>query len=129
MKNFFAPNRSCFSGYWKRVFFYLSDIPGCENSFSVKWKRFLNEFFIPASGNGKSISLFRVLLKLLKFVGASFCLWKLIFWLAELIFSHFSDTPFSESYFPSIGNVFLSESSDPYGGDAFSVLWKLFSLI
>ena len=35
----------------------------------------------------------------------------------------------SESYFPSSGNVVLNESSNPYGGDVFSVLWKPFSLI
>ena len=52
--------------------------------FSVKWKRFFNEFFIPASRNGKSIFLFRALLKLLKFEGGNSCLWKLIFWLVEL---------------------------------------------
>ena len=77
----------------------------------------------------KSIFLFRVLLKLLKFGGGNSCLWKLIFWLVELIFSHFSDTPSSESYFPSRGNVFLSESSNPYGKDAFSVPWESLSLV
>ena len=90
---------------------------------------FFNEFFIPASGNRKSIFfLFRALLKLLKFGGGNSCLWKLIFWLVELIFSHFSDTPSTESYFPSGRNVFLNESSNPYGGEAFSVFWKPFSL-
>ena len=44
-------------------------------------------------------------------------------------FSHFSDTPSSESYFPSSGNVFLNESSNPYGGDTFSVMWEPFPLI
>ena len=111
----------------KNSFSHLSDIPGCENSFSVKWKCFFNEFFIPASGNGKSIFLFRVFLKLLKFGGGNSCLWKLIFWLVVLIFSHSSDTPSSESYFLSSGNVFLGQSSDQYGGNAFSVLWKPFS--
>ena len=53
---------------------------------------------------------------------------EMILWLLEFIFSHFSDTPFSESYFPSSGNVFLNESSNPYGGDALSVLWKQFLL-
>ena len=52
-----------------------------------------------------------------------------IFWLAELIFSHVSDTPPSESYFPSSVNVFLNESSNLYGGDAFYVLSKPLSLI
>ena len=46
-----------------------------------------------------------------------------------LVFFLASRTPSSESYFPSSGNVFLNESSNPYGGDAFSVLWKPFSLI
>ena len=113
----------------KNSFFHLSDIPGCEKSFSVKWKRFFNEFVILANGNGKSIFSFRALFKLLKFGCGNFCLWKLIFWLVEHIFSHFSNTPSSESYFPSSENVFLNESSNPYGGDALSVLWKPFSLI
>ena len=77
----------------------------------------------------KSIFLFRAFLKLLKFGGDNSCLWKLIFWLVELIFTHFSDTPPSESYFPSSVNVILNESSSRYGGDTFSVLWKPFSLI
>ena len=49
---------------------------------------------------------------------------EMILWLLEFIFSHFSDTPSSENYFPSSGNVFLNESSNPHGGDALSVLWK-----
>ena len=79
--------------------------------------------------NRKSIFLFRALLKLLKFRCGNSCLWKLIFWLIELIFSHFSDTCSSESYFSSGGNVFLNESSIPHGENAFSVLWKPFHLI
>ena len=78
--------------------------------------------------SGRSIFLFRAMLKLLKFGGGNSCLWKLIFWLLELISSHFLDTPSSESFFPSSGNVFLNESSNLHGGDAFSVLWKPFSL-
>ena len=77
----------------------------------------------------KSIFLFRAFLKVLKFRGDNSCLWKLIFWLVELIFSHFSDTSPSESYFPSSVNVFLNESSSPYGGDTFSVLLKPLSFI
>ena len=65
----------------------------------------------------------------MKFGGANSCLWKLIFCLVELIFSYFSDSPSGESYFPSGVNVFWNESSNPYGGDAFSVPWKPFSLI
>ena len=61
--------------------------------------------------------------------GDNSCLWKLIFRLVELIFFHLSNTPPSESYFLSSVNVFLKESSSPYGGDTFSVLWKPFSLI
>ena len=84
---------------------------------------FFSEFFILASGNGKSIFLFRALLKLLKFGGGNSCLWKpMIFSLVEFIFFHFSDTPSSESYFPSSGDVFLNESSNLYDGDALSVL-------
>ena len=79
--------------------------------------------------SGKSIFLFRALLKLLKFGGDNSCLWKLIFCLVVLIFSHFSDTPSSESCFSSSGNVFLNKSSNPLGGDAFSALWEQFSLI
>ena len=88
--------------------------------------RLVETYFL---SSGKSIFLFRALLKLLKFEGGNFCLWKLIFWLVELIFSLFSDTLSSESFFPSSGKVFLNEFSNPYGGDAFSVMWKLFSLI
>ena len=62
----------------------------------------------------KSIFLFRALLKLLKFVGGNSCLQKLILWLLELTFSHFSDTLSSESYFPSSGNVFLNKSSNQW---------------
>ena len=65
----------------------------------------------------------------MNFESSNRSLWKLIFWLVELIFFYFSDTPSSESSFPSSENVFLNESSDPYGGDAFSVVWKLFFLI
>ena len=73
--------------------------------------------------------LFRAFLKLLKFGSGNSCLRKLIFWLVELIFSHFSDTASSESYLPSSGNVCLNKFSNPHSGDAFSVLWKPFSLI
>ena len=56
----------------KNRFSHLSDIPGSGGSFSLKWKRFLNQFFIPACGNKflssrNSIVLFRALLKILKF--------------------------------------------------------------
>ena len=74
-------------------------------------------------------ALHNALLILLKFGGGNSCLWKLILWIVELIFSHFSDTPSSENYFPSNGNIFLNESFNSYGGDAFSVLWKPFSII
>ena len=108
----------------EKQFFYLSDVPGCENSLFVKWKHFLTKasFMLVETdflSSGKSI---------LKFGGGNSCLLKLIFWLVELVFSHFSDTPSSESYFFSSGNGFLNESSNPHGGDAISVLWKLFSL-
>ena len=46
----------------------------------------------------------------------------------EVNFFHFSDTPASERYFLSSGNVFLNEFYIPYGGDRFSVLRKPFSL-
>ena len=39
----------------KKQFFHLSDIPGCENSISVKWNHIFNEFFIPASENEFSL--------------------------------------------------------------------------
>ena len=76
----------------KNSFFYYSDIPRCENSFSVKWKRIFltNSSFrlvkMDFMSSGKSIFLFRALLKLLKFGGVTSCLWKLIFQLVELIF-------------------------------------------
>ena len=78
----------------KNSFFHWSDIPGCENSFSGKWKRFFNEFFLSASGNQFSVKwkeyfLFRALQKLLKFGGGNSCLSKLIFWLVEFIFFPF----------------------------------------
>ena len=117
----------------KSSFSHLPDIPGCENSFSVSGNVFLtNSSFrlveTDIRSSGKSIFLFRALLKLLKFGCGNSWMWKLIFWLVELIFSHFSDTPSTESYFPSGRNVFLNESSNPYGGEAFSVFWKPFSL-
>ena len=62
--------------------------------------------------SGKSI-FFKALLKLLKFGGRNSCLWKLIFLLIEIIFSHFLDVPSSESYFLSSGNTLLNESSNP----------------
>ena len=82
----------------KNSSFHLTDIPGCENSFSVKWKRFFNEFFIPGSRNGKSIFLFRDLLKFLKIGSCNFFFWELLLWPAELIF-HFSDFLSSENCF------------------------------
>ena len=57
------------------------------------------------------------------------CSWKLIFWLVEVDFFHFSDTPASESFFLSSGNVFLTEFFIPCGGKGFSVQWELFSFI
>ena len=39
------------------------------------------------------------------------------------------DTPASESYFSSSGNVFLNKFFISYGEDGFFVLWKPFSLI
>ena len=126
-KRNFTPRKNSFSGY---SFFHLTDIPACENSFSVKWKRFfLTNSSFQLVETERVFFLFRALLKLLKFGGGNSCLRKLIFWLVELIFSHFSDTRSSESYFPCSGNVCLNEFSNPYGGDAFSVLWKPFSLI
>ena len=50
------------------------------------------------------------------------------FVLMEVNFFHFSDTPASESYFSSSGNVFLNEFFILYDEDGFSVLWKPFSL-
>ena len=47
----------------------------------------------------------------------------------EVDIFHFSDTPASERYFLSSGNVFLNEFFSPYGRDGFSVLWKPFSFI
>ena len=116
----------------KNSFFYLSDIPGSENSFSVKWKRSFNEFFIPASRNRKSIFLFRALVKLLKFEGGNSCFWKLIFWLVELIFSHFSDTPSSEAilrlvetYFQANPPIRIVEKHFLFCGNRF-LLFNLF---
>ena len=45
-------------------------------------------------------------------------------------FSDFSDTPASEKYFLSSGNVFLNKFFIPYGGDGFSGenLFFLFNL-
>ena len=118
------------SGWWKRIIwlvqtifyiFFQSGIFLTDFSFRLAETDFLS--------SGKSAFLFRALLKVLKFGGTNSCLWKLICCLVELIFSHFSDSPSSESYFQSGANVFWNESSNPYGGDAFSVSWKPFSLI
>ena len=119
----------------KQFFSHFLANPGCKHSLSVKWKgillmissfRLVETYFL---SSGKSIFLFRALLKLLKFGCGNSWMWKLIFWLVELIFSHFSDTPSSENYFLSSGNVFLKEFPNRYGGDASSVLWKPFYLI
>ena len=103
----------------KNGFFHLPDISSCE-------------FFILASGNeflsnGRVFVLFRALLKLLKFEGGNSCLWKLLSLASRTFPLHFSDTPSSESCFPSSENVFLNESSNPYDGGVISVLWKPFS--
>ena len=86
--------------------------------------------------SGSNILLFRALLKFVKFRGDNLfkekpysCSSKLIFWLEEIDFFYFSDTPASESYLLFSGNVFLNEFFIPYGGDGFSVLWKPFFLI
>ena len=120
-KNFFTPSRNSFSGY---TFFHLTDISPCENSFSVKLKRFFNEFFILASENRKSIFL----VEAFEIRGWQFQLAETAFLACRTYFSHFSDTPSSESYFPASGKVFLKEFSNPYGGDACSVLLKPISL-
>ena len=137
-----------YSWLWKQFFRQVEMYFLTNSSF-----RLVETDFLPI---GKSSFLFRALLKLLKFGGGNFCLWILIFWLGELIFSLFSDTPSSERYFPSSANIFLNESSNPYGVSfflqaetslklvethfggkdfipasrkGFSVLWKLFSFI
>ena len=82
--------------FWlvKNSFFCLSDIPDCENSFSVKWKRFFNKFFVRLVetnflSSGKSIFLFRALLKLLKFGGWQFLLVKTDFLTSRTYFFQF----------------------------------------
>ena len=94
-------NKILHSGQWKRIFCLVE----------------------------KAIFLFRALLNFLKLGCVTSCLWKLIFWLVEFIFSHFSDTPSSESYFLYRGNVLLNESSNPNDGDASSFMRRPFSLI
>ena len=74
---------------------------------------------------------------------------KLFFWLVKNSFFHLSDISGCEQFFHKVetyflakslfrlvekdflssGNVFLNESSNPYGGDVFSILWKPLSLI
>ena len=96
---------------------------------------FFNEFFIPASANrfsvwGKQHFFIESFAEVFEIRGvATFfkekpysCLWKLIFWLAEVNFFHFSDIPASESYFPSSGNLFSNKFFIWYGGGGFSVL-------
>ena len=86
--------------------------------------------------SGNSILLFRTLLKFLGFEGSRFFFKESLFLLVEtdfltsgsFFFFHFSGSPDSESYFLSSGNVFLNKFFIPYGGEAFSVLWKPFSL-
>ena len=88
-----------------------------------------NDFLTNFLTNRKGIVLFRALLKILKFGGNNtsktnlvFCSGRLIFWLVEVNFFHFSGTPASERYFLSSGNVYLYEFFSPYGGDGFSAL-------
>ena len=84
--------------------------------------------FLSSGNSGKSFWDSRV---------ADFFLRKAFFLLVEtdfltsgsFFFFHFSGSPDSESYFLSSGNVFLNKFFIPYGGEAFSVLWKPFSLI
>ena len=118
-KNFIAPSRNCFSGYWKSVFFIYQIFQAVKTAFH-KGNIFLtNSSFLIMETNylpsRNSIVLFRALLKFLKFEGSSifkrkpyFCSWKLIFWLVETIFLHFLNTPTIETYFLSSGNVFLN---------------------
>ena len=94
----------------KNSFFHLSDIPGCGNIFSVKRKSFLtNSSLRPVERDFLSSRTFFIQssVEALKFGRGNPCVWKLILLLVELIFSYFSDTLSSKSYFPSSGNVFL----------------------
>ena len=54
-EKFYCSQQKLFSWLVKNRFSQLSDIPSSENSFSIKWKCFFNEFFIPASGNEFSV--------------------------------------------------------------------------
>ena len=92
---------------------------------SNSWFRIVETDFL---SSGKSIFLFRVLLKL-EIRRWQFLLVETDFLASRTFYPHFSDTLSSESYFPPSGSVFLSESSNLHGGGVFSVLWKPFSLI
>ena len=124
----------------KNSFVHLPDIPGCEPKLFVKWKCIFNEFFNPASGidfcllETVFLSL-EIWQKFWSLSGVTFlretlysCSWKLILYLVEANFFHFSYTPASESYFLSGGNVFLNEFFIPSVRDGFSVIQKSFSL-
>ena len=87
-------------------------IPASGNRFSVWWK---DCFFIQS---------FVVAFEIRRW---QFLLVKNDFLASRTFFPRFSDTPSSESYFPS--NMFLNESSNSHGGDVFPVLRKPFSLI
>ena len=67
-KRNFTPRKNSFSGY---SFFHLTGIPACENSFSVKWKRFFNESSFRLVETERVFFLLRALLKLLKFGGGN----------------------------------------------------------
>ena len=94
----------------------------CKQFLTSSSFRFVETDFLSSE---KSILLFKGLFKFLKF-GVSnflretlFLLVETVFWLMEVGFFHFSDTPASESYFSSSGNVFLTEFFILYGGDGF----------
>ena len=127
VKTVFFPFGRC-SWLWKQLLLHVETYFLTDSLFRLVETDFLS--------SGNSIPLFRALLKFLKFGGNNIfqrhlylCSWKLIFWLMEINYFYFSDTPVSESYFSSSGKVCLNEFFIPHNGDEFFVLWKPFSLI
>ena len=123
-KQFFSVR---YSWLWKKCFCHLETYIFTNTSFRLTQMNFLS--------SENSILLFRTLLKFWKFWRWKFfyekpysCSRKLIVCLVEVFFfPFFFDTPASENFFSSNGNVFLNKFFIPWR--RISVLWKSFYLI
>ena len=65
--------------------------------------------------SGKSFFFIQSFVEVFEIRRWQFLLVETDFLASRTFFPHFSDTSSSESYFPSSGNIFLNESSNPYG--------------